>query len=360
MTEIEVDEIFALMGGIYPKGHGINRSATCPLAPWTHSSGADKSPSLTVKAGDPALFKCWSCKQQGTVKVLARKYGEHSGDYTAYELAKQYEPSEDSGTVWGKVSTIRYGASVHRLKQIQKSKESKEKKFKLVTEEDLKKWLEKVPEYALSRLTKKEILDYEIGYDAQEKRMIIPIRDQKGKLVGVSGRDVTGKAKPKYKHYPGLRKEQYFYGEQWLDENLKRAHIVEGFADVWGLRRHGLKNVFATMGTSLSLDQLKKLQRWASYIVVFPDMDLPGLQFAETVAEKLARTQIVVSVAGCEINPKFVHAFRERKWRDTDYRLKWPEKWQGRDPGDLNAEEIQEAMRMAKFYTYRNHGYEVE
>lgn len=351
MDEYQVKEIFDLMGSKI-SGSGENKTAQCPLAQWNHSKGRDKNPSMTVKAGDPALCKCWSCDFKGTVKWLAKKYAELSGDSIAFNMAQSIEGEDKS--MWGKLSQHKYGSYYQRLKKASDHIEKNKLKHTM-TEDQLSEYMKLIPEYAFTRgLTEKDVIKYELGYDEKLKRMIIPVRDVTGKLVGVSGRDVTGVQKPKYKHYPGLKKEAVFYGEKWLNHGFTKASIVEGFWDVWSLLKLGVVNPLASMGTSLSQDQIRKIMKWCGAVDFYPDCDDAGagLRFAIENGQKLCRLGIVVGICGVKYNEKYVEREKPVKWETIDYCVIPVDTLKGKDPGDYTKEDLDVASRNVKYFRY--------
>jgi len=342
VNDQELEMIFDMMGTKLSR-LGLNKSAKCPLAPWTHRKGVDKSPSCTAKAGEPALFKCWSCQEQGSVRKLARLYGVHSGDQRPYQFVCEVEgerpqfldmPINAAKRGYGS-SSKRYGTKI------------KEELAKEITEETIQKFCEEIPQYAYDRgMSRAQIDRWEIGFDPQEKRMTFPIRDHIGKLFGVSGRDLTNLVKNKYKHYYGLKKEKLFYGERHVDRSHKTVHIVEGFFDVFGLERHGFKNVFASMGTSLSMIQMKKIKDWFDEVIFFPDGDQPGLKFAEEQALSIFIQQGKrVGIAGVKLNPHYIKRDKlSGRWQDSDHRFQLLEQLVGKDPSDWTKSEIKLAL----------------
>lgn len=281
------------------------------------------------------MFQCRACGSQGTIRTLAKKYGEFSGDYAAIT----YLESIDDTTGW---SGVRGASDYERALSVgEKIRRSVETEYRKVTEEELGVWKKEVPKYILKRgVTMEQVRRWELGYDKKEKRLIFPIRDFLGELIGVSGRDVTGFRMPKYKHYIGTRKETVLYGENKIDKQVKRAYLVEGFMDVLGLERLGVKNVLATMGTSISEDQVKKLQRWFTEVVFIPDGDRPGLQFVEDFAERLADSISRVGIVGVEKNKGWKKNLTRRgNWKDSDFEFQLIELIIGKDPGDYTGEE---------------------
>lgn len=335
MTDSDLETCFSLMGAKLSRGSG-NRKAQCPLAPWTHNGGKDKNPSCTVKAADPAVFKCWACQSQGSVRKLAKLYAEHSGDQRAYEFARRVERFELGDRIKSRGS---YYDCIRSNARIRKEDQADSKPF---VEKDLELFMQSVPKYAIERgLTKEQILRWEIGYDIPRRRMIFTIRDYLGKFIGVSGRDLTGEKPNKYKHYPGCKKELLLYGEQFIDRDVKRGYVVEGFFDVLTFERAGIKNTLASMGTSLSIDQMQKLARWFQEIVFVPDCDDAGfgLQFAEVYSEKLLLIAQKVGIAGVRRNTEYVKRHKPLQWEKSDYKYVPIEVLSGKEPDALSPEE---------------------
>ena len=142
---------------------------------------------------------------------------------------------------------------------------------------------------------------------------------------------------------------------------MKTACIVEGFQDVWNLRKLGKKNVFASMGTSLSTEQIRKLMNWQIVnITIYPDQDKPGIQFAEELCEKLVRHGIVVGVAAVQENSGFIHQSRESKWKDSDFRFKGLDEFVRKDPGDFSEKDLEVADKNVKFLVLKNNQFHIE
>ena len=122
------------------------------------------------------------------------------------------------------------------------------------------------------------------AYDAEAGRIIIPIINQMGKVVAFGGRILQKKGMAKYKNTKETKifnKRKILYGINNL-KNLKRdgelnyVIMVEGYMDVIALYSAGFKNVVASMGTSLTLEQAKLLKRYTSKILVSYDGDAAG------------------------------------------------------------------------------------
>ncbi len=120
-------------------------------------------------------------------------------------------------------------------------------------------------------------------YDAFRHRVIFPICDRQGRVIGFGGR-VLDDGTPKYLNTaetPLFHKSHVVYG-------LERAHrairerdqvvIVEGYMDVIAAHQFGYTNVVACMGTALTTEQLQQLQRFTNNFVLALDADAAGQQ----------------------------------------------------------------------------------
>jgi DNA primase len=120
-------------------------------------------------------------------------------------------------------------------------------------------------------------------YDAFRNRVMIPIRDRQGRVIGFGGR-VLDKSEPKYLNTadtPLFHKSKVIYGLDLAHGPIRTADrvvIVEGYMDVIAAHQHGFCNVVACMGTSLTADQLQQLQRYTNNFVLALDADAAGQQ----------------------------------------------------------------------------------
>ena len=125
-----------------------------------------------------------------------------------------------------------------------------------------------------------------VGYfDRFRNRVIFPIRDPRGQVVGFGGRvlpsekEATG---PKYYNTaetPVFSKKTLLYGMDLAQKEASKSGtlaIVEGYMDVLMAHQHGIRNVVAPMGTALTADHLRKLRGLAQRIVLVFDADKGG------------------------------------------------------------------------------------
>jgi DNA primase len=119
-------------------------------------------------------------------------------------------------------------------------------------------------------------------------RLVFPIRDSAGRVVGFGGRVLPGAAAdlPKYLNSPEssvFKKRQVLYGLREAREAIgkrDRAVLVEGYFDVIVLHQHGVELAVAPLGTAVTSDQLRQLRRHAGDVVACFDGDAAGIRAA--------------------------------------------------------------------------------
>ncbi|KPU44089.1 DNA primase [Oxobacter pfennigii] len=117
-------------------------------------------------------------------------------------------------------------------------------------------------------------------YDRFRNRVMFPVLDVKGKVIGFGGR-VLDDSKPKYLNSPEtliFNKGFNLYGLNIASKNIKdrKILIVEGYMDVIALHQYGILNAVASLGTALTQNQAKLLKRHADDIYICYDSDTAG------------------------------------------------------------------------------------
>jgi DNA primase len=119
-------------------------------------------------------------------------------------------------------------------------------------------------------------------YDRFRDRVLFPIRDRRGRVVGFGGRIIGSEGEPKYLNSPEtlvFNKGSELYGlyEARLGNRaLTSLLVVEGYIDVVSLAQFGIKNAVATLGTALTEKQVDALFRQASELIFCFDGDKAG------------------------------------------------------------------------------------
>lgn len=117
-------------------------------------------------------------------------------------------------------------------------------------------------------------------YDRFRNRVIFPVFDYRGRVIGFGGR-VLDDSKPKYLNSPEtalFKKGINLYGLNFaIKNNINRTFIiVEGYMDCISLHQYGIKNAVASLGTALTKNQAKFLKRYADKVIISYDADAAG------------------------------------------------------------------------------------
>lgn len=117
-------------------------------------------------------------------------------------------------------------------------------------------------------------------YDFLRERVIFPIRDNQGRVVGFAGRALADNVTPKYlnsSESPVFHKQQILYG--LYEGRLAKAKnwlVVEGYMDVISLHQAGVYGAVASMGTSIATNQIERLLQLNPVLTLSFDGDLAG------------------------------------------------------------------------------------
>ncbi len=123
-------------------------------------------------------------------------------------------------------------------------------------------------------------------YDRFRDRLMFPIRDQRGRVIGFGGRVLEKDAKPKYLNSPEtpiFQKGNELYGLYQARKELKETecvYVVEGYMDVIALAQHGISNAVASLGTAATSEHIDKLFRHTGKLVFCFDGDEAGSKAA--------------------------------------------------------------------------------
>ena len=136
------------------------------------------------------------------------------------------------------------------------------------------------------------VLENEDGrrYDRFRDRIMFPIQDQRGNVIGFGGR-VLGKGEPKYLNSPEtplFEKGRELYGLVQARQSVRDQEcvlVVEGYMDVVGLAQFGVGNAVATLGTAATPHHIQKLLRLTDRVVFCFDGDAAGRRAAGRALE---------------------------------------------------------------------------
>jgi len=123
-------------------------------------------------------------------------------------------------------------------------------------------------------------------YDRYRNRIIFPIHDRHGRIIGFGGRVLAADQKPKYLNSPEtviFQKSRELYGLHQIlsqQKSVESIIIVEGYMDIIALAQHGIMNAVATLGTATSTYHIQLLAKHTKSLIFCFDGDAAGKQAA--------------------------------------------------------------------------------
>ncbi len=294
---------------------GKNFFGVCPF----HD---DTNPSMSVSR-EKQIYTCFSCHATGNVfnflmdyehmsfpEVLkylgdrvgidthgvsiAKKSTKYDKFYDAYSLALKYYQNNLNSTV---------GVKAKKYLLSRKIDDSIIKEFEiglsLESIDDLTKLLMK-KEYDLVTLNRIGLSND--NHDIYNNRIMFPLYDITGKVVGFSGRRYDDIKENKYvntRETDIFKKGEMLYHYHIAKEECRTSKsviVMEGFMDVIRASTIGIKNTVALMGTALTRDQINLLKRLSKNIILCLDGDDPGVKATLANGELLLNEGIEVKV----------------------------------------------------------------
>ena len=140
-------------------------------------------------------------------------------------------------------------------------------------------------------------------YDKFRNRVMIPIKDPRGRIVGFGGR-VLDNSTPKYlntSETQWFNKRRLLFGLDIAAKSIRQSRqaiIVEGYMDAISLHAAGIDNVVASMGTAFAEEQAKLLKRLADEVIFCYDSDNAGRNASVRAVSIARRAGLKVRIAG--------------------------------------------------------------
>jgi DNA primase len=320
-------DIVEVIGAVVPlKRAGVNFSALCPF----HK---EKSPSFNVNPGKQ-IFKCFGCGKGGDVFTFIREYEsvsfveavrrlaerariplefEQGADATAARSLKEQllEIHEQITQRWQAALTNDAGGQIARDYLAKRGvPDEAVKLFRLGYAPDA--WDDTV-NWAKSRNFEPELIE-KAGlvirrdgggfYDRFRGRLMFPICDDQGRVIGFSGRVLSGDEKTaKYVNSPEtpiFTKGRVMFG---LDKAKRpmldagRAIVCEGQLDLIACHTAGIRNVVAPQGTAFTGEHARILKRYVDEVVLCFDSDNAGQKAAVRALDDLLASGLAIRVA---------------------------------------------------------------
>lgn len=299
------------------KRAGKNWKGLCPF----HQ---DRNPSLDVNP-NIGRYTCWSCGERGDIFTWVEKTQNVPFAEALQILAKQAGVQLKSRSAADQSSRVAQknameAAHVFFKEQLLKSStaraycegrgldESVQREWELGFAPNVGEALAIYLKKANFKLQECKDLflvdgDETIGYhDKFRNRLMFPIRDDRGEIVGFGGRAI-GDVQPKYinsSDTPLYKKSRVLYAFYKAKEAIRaenQAVLVEGYLDVIACHRAGVKTAVASLGTALSEEHAKLLKRWCDTVVILYDRDAAGEKATHRAAEILSAEGLKIRVA---------------------------------------------------------------
>ncbi|RUO31073.1 DNA primase [Aliidiomarina soli] len=287
------------------KKAGRNYQACCPF----HN---EKSPSFTV-APDKQFYHCFGCGAHGNAIDFIMEYDGLDFPDAVEELASMMgvEVPREQGSGTGKPVDKQQQADDYALMEScarffaqqlrshpQKDRVISYLKGRGLSGETVKAfdigyapddWDAVLKQFGGNKSVQQQLLSLKLitendrgrRYDFFRDRIMFPIRDRRGRVVGFGGR-VLDQGEPKYLNSPETRifhkgRELYgFWQVKQAHKQIESVVLVEGYMDVVALAQHGVTNAVASLGTAATSDHLQLLFRHSPVVVCCFDGDRAG------------------------------------------------------------------------------------
>jgi DNA primase len=292
------------------KKAGKNYQACCPF----HT---EKSPSFTVSQ-DKQFYHCFGCGEHGNAISFIMEYERldfvdaieelasfhnldvpHEEDNLSASQKKQqlqaYHQKQDDYELMAKISRFyQQQLKVAEDKQVAidylkgrglSGEIAKQFGIGYISDQ----WDGMMKVFAKDKITSQQLVDLGMAiagdkdrpYDRFRGRIMFPIHDKRGRVIGFGGR-ILGQGNPKYLNSPETRiyhkgNELYgLYEAKQANKNLTRLVVVEGYMDVVALAQHGINYAVASLGTSTTEEQCQTLFRTVNEVICCYDGDKAG------------------------------------------------------------------------------------
>ncbi len=305
------------------KQKGRNFFAQCPF----HGNGNERTPSLSVSR-ERQMFNCFACGTGGNVfafimkyedvsfpealKIVANKVGynlnvsdykefhdPHDKDYEIMDYAKKYYLNN----IWteeGKGARkylLDRGIDETIIKEfnIGYAGSNKDTLYRLLSKKNYD--LDSIDNLGLINKSGLDI------YDTFTNRIIIPIENARGQVVGFTGRIFNGESDTaKYlntRETPIFKKGSILFNFHNAKDSIKANReviVVEGNMDAISLSARGIKNVVALQGTALAKENIEQLKKLNATVILMLDNDNAGLEATIKNSDLLINNGIMVKI----------------------------------------------------------------
>lgn len=258
MNRKDIYTLISMLGIIKYKDHDEWVTISCPFSKWTHQSRKDEHPSFGIHVGNPSKYHCFSCGKKGDVSLLPINLSHYTGEQRPdlTEFIFKHE-STDMG----------------EYEETAKAKTAPAISLDVLNIFNSLK-------VGTRKLTNESIFTWNLKED--NGRLIIPIFDVDNRLISIKGRSLNG-GFPKYLIYTQYAKQDAKVFGIWFGMHFpivpnKALIITEGEIDAILLKQFGCRNVWSSMGASISKTQLLRITNITVPLILFTDNDEAGIR----------------------------------------------------------------------------------
>lgn len=289
----------------------------------------EKTPSFSVSS-NKQLYYCFGCNAGGNAIKFLMEVGKRSFSDVVLDLARRYQipvqtlEPEQRANLQRQLSlreqlyeilalateffkhALRQSQGQHALKYLQVTRCFSEETIQRFGLGYAPQGWEVIYRYLVEQKGKPVQLVEKAGlikprkegngyYDCFRDRLIIPIHDSQGRVIAFGGRTL-GEEQPKYLNSPEtelFNKGKTLFALDQAKEAISKqdkAVVVEGYFDAIALHGAGINNVVASLGTALSLDQVKQILRYteSKQIILNFDADAAGITASQRAIGEIA------------------------------------------------------------------------
>ena len=299
------DIVDVISGYVKLQRKGSSYFGLCPF----HN---EKSPSFSVSP-DKQMYYCFGCQAGGNVFTFVMEYENYSfpealkmlSDRVGVKLPEQEYSKEARKQQDLKTQILELNKQAAKYYYYQLRTENGRQAMDYLTGRELSdetikkfglgfanKYSDDLYKYLKKQGVSDELLkesglvnvDEKHGmYDKFWNRVIFPIMDVNGRVIGFGGR-VMGDGKPKYLNSPETKvfdKSRNLYGLNIARTSRKKCLLVcEGYMDVISLHQAGFNNAVASLGTALTTQHASLLKRYTEEVILTYDSDEAGVKAA--------------------------------------------------------------------------------
>ena len=304
-------DIIEIVGGFVKlRKRGTNYLGLCPF----HN---EKSPSFTVSPAKE-IYKCFGCGKTGNAISFLMEHEKFSYVEALRWLANKYHIDVEETELTPEIKLQNQTAESLHIINAFAQKFFTEQLFNTVEGADIGHSYLKHRGFGDDVLKK-----FQVGYSPEKKnafakaavqhqfneelllktglvvkrneelqdnyrgRIIFPVHNQTGKIIGFGARIIKSNDKsPKYINTPENEvyvKSKILYGTYFARQAIDKSDeclLVEGYTDVVSLHQSGIENVVASGGTSLTQDQIRLIKKYTSNLTIIYDGDQAGVKAA--------------------------------------------------------------------------------